>query len=110
MKKQTDLCRSYIAENFPEYADIVSKIPVFEDKGCSAFDLKRPGLRKLIESIVAGKTATFVTPDLSRLHRKPTDTIKFDQFLKTSGASAVAVQENVRLGEGGTMAVMEKVI
>ena len=98
LEKQTEVCRNYIAINLPEYAKDILKIPVFCDRGFSAMDMKREGLKKLTDGIASGNIRSFVTKDISRLHRRIHEGLEFDRFLCDHHAFAILIEGGQVIG------------
>lgn len=63
---QRSCVRRYIQENFP---DMLNNIEEIVDDGFSGTNMNRPGMKRLLHLVAAGKVRTIIVRDLSRFAR-----------------------------------------
>lgn len=72
----------------------LDKIEVFKDEGCSAKDMNRPELKRLVDMVQQGKVGTVCTVAVDRLSRNLLDMLQFVQLCEQHRTSFVCTAAN----------------
>ena len=88
---QRDACAAYIRSQVSEGWVLTPE--VYDDGGFSGGNLERPGFKRLMDKIEAGKIDVVVVYKVDRLTRSLTDFAKIVEVLDRKGASFVSVTQ-----------------
>ena len=88
---QRDACAAYIRSQVSEGWVLTPE--VYDDGGFSGGNLERPGFKRLMDQIEAGKIDVVVVYKVDRLTRSLTDFAKIVEVLDRKGASFVSVTQ-----------------
>lgn len=89
---QYEACASYVASQRHEGWTLVKDR--YDDGGFSGGTLERPGLRRLLADVAAGKVQVIVLYKIDRLTRSLSDFSRIVEVLEQAGASFVSVTQS----------------
>ncbi|GGE15881.1 hypothetical protein GCM10011529_22870 [Polymorphobacter glacialis] len=89
---QREACAAYVLSQRHEGWTLVSDL--YDDGGFSGGSMERPGLKRLLSDIQAGKVDTIVVYKVDRLTRSLADFAKIVDVLDAAGASFVSITQS----------------
>lgn len=91
LETQRDVCRAYIkCQSHRDWREVAER---YDDGGYSGGNLKRPGLKRLLRDIEAGRVDVIVIYKLDRLSRSLADFLRLMEVLERYDASFVSVTQ-----------------
>ena len=88
---QREACEAYIVSQHHEGWELIPA--AYDDGGFSGGNVDRPGLKRLLAEVKAGKVDVIVVYKVDRLTRSLADFAKIVEILDTAGASFVSVTQ-----------------
>lgn len=92
VSNQERMCREHAKLRFGEKTESFS---VYQDEGFSGANTDRPGLRRLLSDIDAGKIDALVVYQLDRISRSVKDFAEIWDRMEQKGVSFVSIKENI---------------